>query len=58
MVIGIPQKNWTTELTNPDLPVDMAWHKIITANVILYYARDKSAHSKVTELQIDGSHIA
>ena len=42
MVIGIPQKNWATELTNPDLLVDMAWNKIITTNVILFYARDKS----------------
>ena len=30
MVIGIPQTNWATELTNPDLLVDMAWNKIIT----------------------------
>ena len=42
MVIGIPLKNWATELTNPDLLVDMAWNKIITTNVIFYYARDKS----------------
>ena len=58
MVIGIPQKNWANDLTNPDLPVDMAWNKIITTNVIFYYTRDKNTHSKVTELQIDGSHIA
>ena len=42
MVIGIPQKNWATELTNSDLLVDVAWNKIITTNVILFYARDKS----------------
>ena len=58
MVIGILQKNWATELTNPDLLVDMAWNKIITTNVIFCYTRDESTHSKVTELQIDGSHIA
>ena len=60
MVIGIPQKNWATELTNPHLLVDIAWNKIITTSVIFYYARDKMrvSHSKVTELQMDGSQIA